>query len=195
MPRSKIYQHSTSSGDVVDRVRAAQPHDEPYKGLAWNGRVESFKKPQYLQMPEPRLGECGRSVYGAEMEEMVYEDETYFSDENYEILHDRPGIVTMGGHGPDTNSSRFVILTAPARWLDGRQVGFGEVVEGLDTVLEIDKMCGSQCGYPRHLVEIVQCGVLEGEEDSLPALRTLEELNYIEPVDKKAYTREPVYIE
>ena len=56
-------------------------------------------------------------------------------------------------------------------------------------------MCGSQSGYPRHLIEIVQCGVLYGEDESLPALRTLEELNYSEPVDTRAYTREPIYIE
>merc|ERR1719204_2116193 len=125
---------------------------------------------------------------------MVYEDETYFPDENHTILHDRPGIVTMGAHAPDTNSSRFVILTAPARWLDGKQVAFGDVVEGLDTVLEIDEICGSQCGYPRHLVEIVQCGVLEGEE-TLPQRKTLEELNHWESIDQSAYTKEPVYIE
>lgn len=181
-------------GDVVERVQAEQPHDEPYTGLAWNGKVESFKKPQYLEMPKPRLGECGRSVYGASMREMVYEDETYFPDENHTIIHDRPGIITMAGHGPDTNSSRFLILTAPARWLDGKQVAFGEVVEGLETVQEIDQICGSQCGHPRHLVEIVQSGVVEGEE-SLPQLRTLEELNYREPIDPLAYTKQPVYIE
>lgn len=183
------------SGDIVERTQPQQPHDEPYRGLAWNGKVESFKKPGYLTMPEPRLGECGRSVYGAPMQERVYEDETYFPDENHTIDHDRPGIVTMGGHAPNNNSSRFVILTAPAAWLDGKHVAFGEVVEGLDTLLEIDKICGSQCGYPRHLIEIARCGVLHGSEETFPQPKTLEELNYIEPVDQYAYTKGPVYIE
>ena len=53
-------------------------------------------------------------------------------------MHTRAGrgIVTMANHGPDTNNSQFCILTrdAPAPWLDGEHVVFGEVVDGMEVV-------------------------------------------------------------
>ena len=180
---------------MVERTQPDQPHDEPYIGLAWSGKVESFKKPRYLPMPQARLGTCGRSVYGTPMSERVYEDETYFEDENFDILHDRPGLLTMINHGPHTNNSRFLVLSAPAPHLNGKHVAFGEVVEGLDTVLEIDEVCGSQCGHPTHLVEIVQAGLLHGIEDKLPESRTLAELNFVPEQDPLEYTKGPVYLE
>lgn len=37
---------------------------------------------------------------------------TVFKDENFSISHDRPGIISMLGHGPNTNSSlvRFTLF-------------------------------------------------------------------------------------
>ena len=146
-------------------------------------------------MPRARMGQCGMSVYGSPMSEMVYEDETYFEDENFNIPHDRPGILTMINHGPHTNNSRFLVLTAPAPHLNERNVAFGDVVDGLDTLLEIDKVCGSQCGHPTHLVEIVQAGLLGERDDKLPESKSLEELNYVPSHDPLAYTKGPLYLE
>ena len=42
------------------------------------------------------------------------------------------GLLSMANAGPDTNTSHFSILMAPAPHLDGHYTVFGEVVEGLD---------------------------------------------------------------
>jgi len=65
----------------------------------------------------------------------------------------------MANAGPNTNGSQFFITTVVTSWLDGKHVVFGEVVEGLDTVMSIDKL-GSQDGKPKVPITIVESGVL-----------------------------------
>lgn len=58
------------------------------------------------------------------------------------------------------NGSQFVISTAALPHLDGKNVVFGEVVEGLNLVQRIEKL-GSFDGLPRAEVVIVKSGVVE----------------------------------
>ncbi|CCM05682.1 uncharacterized protein FIBRA_07913 [Fibroporia radiculosa] len=71
-------------------------------------------------------GAGGRSIYGPR-----------FADENFRLKHDKPGLLSMANRGPNSNSSHFFITTAPAPWCDGRNVVFGEVVEGMELVRKI----------------------------------------------------------
>ena len=70
------------------------------------------------------------------------------------VVHDKPGLLSMANAGPGTDGSQFFITFVPTPWLDGKHTIFGEVVEGMGTVKELEKY-GSRGGAPsqRLLIE------------------------------------------
>jgi len=93
-------------------------------------------------------GTGGRSIYGFK-----------FEDENFDLHHTRPGLLSMANAGPNTNGSQFFITTVVTDWLNDKHVVFGEVMEGMDVVQKMESY-GSGSGRTRAEVAIADSGAL-----------------------------------
>ncbi len=72
---------------------------------------------------------------------------TYGGEFRDDVIHDRPGLLSMANSGPGTDGSQFFITFGPAAHLDGKHTIFGEVVDGMKTVRRLEK-AGSEGGKP-----------------------------------------------
>ncbi|KAG8512370.1 E3 SUMO-protein ligase RanBP2, partial [Galemys pyrenaicus] len=93
-------------------------------------------------------GTGGRSIYGEK-----------FEDENFDVRHTGPGLLSMANRGRDTNNSQFFITLKKAEHLDFKHVVFGFVKDGMDTVKKIESF-GSPKGSVSRRIIITECGQL-----------------------------------
>jgi cyclophilin family peptidyl-prolyl cis-trans isomerase len=99
-------------------------------------------------------GTGGYSIYGEE-----------FDDENFNLTHNQPGMLSMANAGPNTNNSQFFITLKKTPWLDNKHVVFGIVISGFDTVKKIETLETDDKDKPLTNVIIVKSGLLYPEKN------------------------------
>ncbi|KAK0525325.1 Peptidyl-prolyl cis-trans isomerase-like 1 [Tilletia horrida] len=124
-----------------------RPNHQPvgYKGAIFHRIIKDFmcQGGDFVNAD----GTGGVSIYGDK-----------FADENFEVKHSGPMLLSMANSGPNTNGSQFFITCAPAEYLDGKHVVFGKVIDGSLTVRKMENVPTGANNRPRMTVRIAECG-------------------------------------
>ena len=93
-------------------------------------------------------GTGGASIYGGK-----------FEDENFDLGHTGPGVLSMANSGPGTNGSQFFLCTKTTDFLDGKHVVFGQVLSGFDVIKAMESVGSKPGGETSQQVLIASCGL------------------------------------
>jgi cyclophilin family peptidyl-prolyl cis-trans isomerase len=99
-------------------------------------------------------GTGGYSVYGEK-----------FDDENFNLTHNQPGMLSMANSGPNTNNSQFFITIKKTPWLDNKHVVFGIIISGFDVIKKIESYETDEKDRPFEDIIIKNCGLIFPEKN------------------------------
>eukprot|EP00622_Pseudochattonella_farcimen_P007922 FR744046.1.p1 GENE.FR744046.1~~FR744046.1.p1 ORF type:complete len:188 (+),score=26.02 FR744046.1:168-731(+) len=125
-------------------------HPVGYKGSPFHRIIKEFmiQGGDFLKQD----GTGRRSIYGEK-----------FNDENFNLRHSAPGLLSMANSGPNTNGCQFFLTCAKCEWLDGKHVVFGKVLDAPS--LMVLRKCENvqvepKSNKPKLPVVVAQCGEL-----------------------------------
>ncbi|XP_022906399.1 peptidyl-prolyl cis-trans isomerase-like 3 [Onthophagus taurus] len=98
-----------------------------YNGSVFHRNIKGF----IVQTGDPTgTGKGGSSIWGGKFEDEFKE----------EVKHNARGMVSMANNGPNTNGSQFFFTYGPHPHLDLKYTLFGKVIDGFDTLDELEKL-------------------------------------------------------
>ncbi|CAO3594820.1 unnamed protein product [Absidia cylindrospora] len=138
------------------------------KGTGQLGKPLSYKGSSFHRVIKGFMCQGGDFTHGSGVGgESIYGEK--FADENFDLKHEQPFLLSMANAGPGTNGSQFFITTEKTPHLDGKHVVFGKVLKGKGLVRTIENQPTSS-DKPLDDVIVADCGELpEGADDGVPA--------------------------
>ncbi|CAL1277877.1 unnamed protein product [Larinioides sclopetarius] len=98
-----------------------------YDGCLFHRNIKGF----IVQTGDPTgTGKGGTSIWGRKFEDELKD----------ELKHNTRGIVSVANNGPNTNGSQFFLTYAKQPHLDMKYTVFGKVIDGLETLDELEKL-------------------------------------------------------
>ena len=131
-------------GDIVPKTA------ENFRALCTGEKGQSFKSISFDKVKKHGYAQAGKgftSIYGEK-----------FDDENFQVKHAEPYVLSMVNSGPNTNGTEFRILFQPNQEFDGKNVAFGIAVEGKDILDKLHNVAGSASGDLVKSAAIANCG-------------------------------------
>ncbi|MCH9741514.1 MAG: peptidylprolyl isomerase [Epsilonproteobacteria bacterium] len=106
-----------------------------YNGLIFHRVIKDFM----IQGGDPTgTGTGGTSIW----------DKEFVNEYAANVVFDKPFILAMANHGPNTNGSQFFITTKATPWLNGGYTIFGEVIAGSENVTKIENTKTARADRP-----------------------------------------------
>ena len=106
-----------------------------YNGLIFHRVIKNFM----IQGGDPTgTGTGGSSIW----------DKEFVNEYAPNVVFDKPFLLAMANHGPNTNGSQFFITTKATPWLNGGYTIFGEVVSGQEVVQKIENTQTARADRP-----------------------------------------------